>query len=77
MLGNLMGFASKKRCQIIFLKMFVLNFFQLVKPFLANLILLVPNNSHMYSMTPNFFLVLFAYEEAKKQNFTLISNLWK
>ncbi len=44
--------------------------FQLVKTFLVNLILLVPNNSYicMYSMTP-IFLVLFAYEEAKQAEF--------
>ncbi len=52
--------SPARRCQIIFLKMFVKKVFQLVKPFLANL-----HNtsselySYMYSMTPKFFKFFF------------------
>ncbi len=52
--------SPAKRCQIIFLKMFAKFFFQLVKPFLANLHSTSSNiYSYMYSMSPKKFLFFF------------------
>ncbi len=51
---------AAKRCQIIISKMFAKKFFQLVKPFLANLHSTTSNiYPYMYSMTPKFFLFFF------------------
>jgi hypothetical protein len=57
---TLMGFTSKKRCQIIFFKMFVKKVFPWVKIscefafYYFQKILIYP----LYSMTPNFFFLI-------------------
>ncbi len=57
--------SPAKRWQIILLKMYVKNVFQLVKPFLANLHpILVSNNTHICTLWP-----LFAYEYQKYAEF--------
>jgi hypothetical protein len=58
--------SPAKRCQIIFSKMFVKKFFQLVKPFLANLHSTSSNiYSYMHSMTPKNFWFFFGIWEFK------------
>ncbi len=60
--------SPAKRCQIIFFKMFVRKVFQLVKPFLANLLYTISKKySYMYSMTLKFFYLFFNICVSKKR----------
>ncbi len=69
--------SPAKRCQIMFLKMFVKKVFQLIKPFFANLhyTVLFPNN--LCTQWPQNFLNSFFGYDWNTKNFMLISNLWK
>jgi hypothetical protein len=80
--SQLDGVHQQKRCQIIFLKMFVKIFFQLVKPFLANLHSRSSKKySYMYSMTPKisyFFLCIWVSKIIRILRwFQIRGNNWK
>ncbi len=70
--------STAKRCQIIFLKMFVKKVFRFVKPFLANLNLSSSNkNTHICTQWPQNFFFLFLHMSIKNTDFKSVDIIGK